>query len=131
MAMEPKGLTKSLTQNQKANFVPYRNFRLNKHFLLYIACNKFGLFSAEASYCQLLHRRVYPINTSYRSFSGNGIKSTDEVNDGNEEATEEKVEFLIDKSKYSFLKELGLERTNKGCFDGKWFGKGEVSWKKV
>lgn len=34
--------------------------------------------------------------------------------------------FLINNPKYTFLKELGLEENNKGVFNGKWFGNGEV-----
>lgn len=34
--------------------------------------------------------------------------------------------FLINQPKYAFLKELGLEENNKGVFNGKWFGNGEV-----
>lgn len=36
--------------------------------------------------------------------------------------------YLIDDPKYSFLKELGLERENFGVFSnhGRWFGDGEV-----
>lgn len=34
--------------------------------------------------------------------------------------------FLIDQPKYSFLKELGLEKRNAGVYNGKWFGNGEV-----
>ena len=35
--------------------------------------------------------------------------------------------FLIDDPKYSFLKDLGLEKTNNGVYNGKWFANGEVS----
>ena len=35
--------------------------------------------------------------------------------------------FLIDEPKYAFLKELGLEKENKGVYDGAWKGSGEVS----
>lgn len=34
--------------------------------------------------------------------------------------------YLIDDPKYSFLKDLGLERTNYGVYDGEWKGKGPV-----
>jgi len=34
--------------------------------------------------------------------------------------------YLIDDPKYSFLKELGLNSSNKGVFDGTWKGSGEV-----
>lgn len=34
--------------------------------------------------------------------------------------------YLIDEPKYSFLKELGLEKINQGVYDGKWSGSGEV-----
>lgn len=34
--------------------------------------------------------------------------------------------YLIDDANFSFLKELGLERTNKGVFNGEWSGNGEV-----
>lgn len=34
--------------------------------------------------------------------------------------------YLIDDPKYSFLKELGLGRTNYGVYDGEWKGKGPV-----
>ena len=35
--------------------------------------------------------------------------------------------YLINDPKYSWLKELGLEETNNGVFDGKkWCGNGEV-----
>ena len=34
--------------------------------------------------------------------------------------------FLIDEPRYAFLKELGLERTNLGVYNGKWFANGEV-----
>lgn len=34
--------------------------------------------------------------------------------------------YLIDEPKYSFLKELGLEKDNQGVYDGKWSGSGEV-----
>ena len=41
--------------------------------------------------------------------------------------------YLIDDPKYSFLKELGLERQNFGVFSnhGRWFGDGEVRKKSV
>lgn len=32
--------------------------------------------------------------------------------------------YLIDDPKYSFLKDLGLERTNYGVYDGEWKGSG-------
>ena len=35
--------------------------------------------------------------------------------------------FLVDDPKYSFLKDLGLEKTNNGVYNGKWFANGEVS----
>ena len=38
--------------------------------------------------------------------------------------------YLIEQEKYSFLKELGLNKENKGVFDGKWSGSGDVSLKK-
>jgi len=34
--------------------------------------------------------------------------------------------FLIDDPKYGFLKELGLEKDNKGVYNGKWFASGET-----
>lgn len=34
--------------------------------------------------------------------------------------------YLVDDPKYSFLKDLGLERTNSGVYNGKWIGSGEV-----
>lgn len=34
--------------------------------------------------------------------------------------------YLIDDPKYSFLKDLGLERINNGVYNGKWTGSGEV-----
>jgi len=34
--------------------------------------------------------------------------------------------FLIDEPKYSFLKELGLDKVNTGVFDGKWSASGKV-----
>ncbi|XP_063591107.1 alpha-aminoadipic semialdehyde dehydrogenase-like [Penaeus indicus] len=34
--------------------------------------------------------------------------------------------YLINEPKYAFLKDLGLEESNKGVFDGKWFANGEV-----
>ena len=34
--------------------------------------------------------------------------------------------FLVDDPKYSFLKDLGLEKTNNGVYNGKWFANGEV-----
>ena len=33
---------------------------------------------------------------------------------------------LVNKPKYSFLKELGIEQHNNGVFNGQWFGSGEV-----
>lgn len=36
-------------------------------------------------------------------------------------------QYLIDDSKYSFLKDLGLERVNNGVYNGKWGGSGPVS----
>ena len=35
--------------------------------------------------------------------------------------------MLVNESKYSFLKELGIGEVNDGVYDGKWFGSGEVS----
>jgi len=35
--------------------------------------------------------------------------------------------FLINDSKYSFLKELGLSEENAGVYDGKWDANGNVS----
>jgi len=34
--------------------------------------------------------------------------------------------FLIDNPNFSFLKELGLERVNKGVYNGQWSGSGEI-----
>ena len=34
--------------------------------------------------------------------------------------------FLIDQPKYGFLKELGLESSNSGVYNGKWFANGVV-----
>jgi len=34
--------------------------------------------------------------------------------------------FLVDEPRYAFLKELGLERTNLGVYNGKWFANGDV-----
>lgn len=34
--------------------------------------------------------------------------------------------YLIDETKYSFLKELGLEKNNQGVYHGKWAGSGET-----
>lgn len=35
-----------------------------------------------------------------------------------------KNSYLIEDPKYSFLKELNLDRTNAGVYNGKWFGSG-------
>jgi len=35
--------------------------------------------------------------------------------------------YLIDDPKFSFLKDLGIERTNKGVYNGEWCGNGEVT----
>lgn len=37
-----------------------------------------------------------------------------------------RAEYLINDSKYSFLKELGLQESNLGVFDGTWKGSGQV-----
>ncbi|KAJ8921584.1 hypothetical protein NQ315_010489 [Exocentrus adspersus] len=37
-----------------------------------------------------------------------------------------KSDFLINDTKYSFLKELGLQETNLGVFDGTWKGSGKI-----
>lgn len=34
--------------------------------------------------------------------------------------------FLINNSKYAFLKELGLDEENAGVYDGQWGGNGDV-----
>ncbi len=34
--------------------------------------------------------------------------------------------FLVDEPKYAFLKDLGIEKSNKGVYNGKWGGSGEV-----
>lgn len=34
--------------------------------------------------------------------------------------------YLIDDPKYSFLKDLGLERSNDGVYNGKWTGSGDI-----
>lgn len=34
--------------------------------------------------------------------------------------------FLIEQPKYSFLKDLGLEKSNVGVYNGQWFANGEV-----
>ena len=36
-------------------------------------------------------------------------------------------QFLINQPKYSFLKDLGLEESNLGAYNGSWFATGEVS----
>ena len=36
--------------------------------------------------------------------------------------------YLINQPKYAFLKELGIEESNNGVFNGKWFANGEVSF---
>ena len=33
--------------------------------------------------------------------------------------------FLVEDPKYAFLKDLGLDKTNKGVYNGTWFGSGE------
>lgn len=35
--------------------------------------------------------------------------------------------YLVEDSKFSFLKDLGLNRTNKGVYNGEWTGNGEVN----
>ena len=35
--------------------------------------------------------------------------------------------YLVDDPKFSFLKDLGLERSNKGVYNGAWTGNGEVN----
>jgi len=35
-------------------------------------------------------------------------------------------DLLINQPKYAFLKDLGLQESNVGAFDGKWFASGEV-----
>ena len=35
--------------------------------------------------------------------------------------------YLINEPKYAFLKELDLQETNLGVYNGKWTGSGEVS----
>lgn len=35
--------------------------------------------------------------------------------------------FLVDDANFSFLKDLGLERLNKGVFNGEWSGNGEIT----
>lgn len=37
-------------------------------------------------------------------------------------------EYLINDSKYTFLRQLGLDKTNQGVYDGQWFGSGPVSF---
>ena len=37
------------------------------------------------------------------------------------------MSLLIEDGKYSWLKELGLDSDNKGVFNGKWSGSGQVS----
>lgn len=39
--------------------------------------------------------------------------------------------YLIDDPKYSFLKDLGLEKKNVGVFNGRWEANGEVGLKIV
>lgn len=34
--------------------------------------------------------------------------------------------YLVENPKYSFLKDLGIERTNNGVYNGKWTGSGEI-----
>lgn len=34
--------------------------------------------------------------------------------------------YLIEESKYSFLKDLGLEKNNFGVYHGRWTGSGKV-----
>lgn len=34
--------------------------------------------------------------------------------------------FLVESEKYSFLKDLGLSKTNSGVFNGEWMGNGEI-----
>lgn len=34
--------------------------------------------------------------------------------------------YMVDDPAYSFLKELGLQSSNPGVFNGKWIGSGEV-----
>lgn len=34
--------------------------------------------------------------------------------------------YLVDDSKFAFLKDLGLERVNKGVYNGQWQGNGEI-----
>ncbi len=41
-------------------------------------------------------------------------------------STESGGKYLIGQSKYSFLKDLGLEEENLGVFHGTWGGAGEV-----
>lgn len=39
--------------------------------------------------------------------------------------------FLIDDPKYGFLKDLGIERSNLGVYNGKWTASGSVSSFKI
>lgn len=34
--------------------------------------------------------------------------------------------YLVEDQKFSFLKDLGLEKINKGVYNGEWTGNGEV-----
>lgn len=37
------------------------------------------------------------------------------------------AKFLVDDPKYSFLKDLGIERSNSGVYNGKWTGSGPTT----
>ena len=39
--------------------------------------------------------------------------------------------YLVEDSKFSFLKDLGLSRTNKGVYNGEWTGNGEVKLNQI
>ncbi|CAG0886283.1 unnamed protein product [Darwinula stevensoni] len=74
---------------------------------------------------RVLSRRPWVINSARHLQSGCG--SATRRHDGLLFALRSMSGYLIEEPKYSFLKELGIQKSNLGVFNGKWTGSGEVT----
>ena len=110
-------LSPSLIQSVYSSSCQYNTYRLTPYFFSSLQTPKAGLSCTagdkKRSFSSIPLRSSRPLRpvrlydlaaTSRRSMSS----------------------YLIDEPKYAFLKELGLEKENKGVYDGKWGGSGEV-----
>ena len=78
-----------------------------------------GVLVATGPKSQLLPTLLLRVTATTTSTDFSGIR------------TRNMSSYLINEPKYAFLKELDLQETNLGVYNGKWTGSGEVSFRRV